>query len=251
MLVTVFFIFALIFVQGAATYLISVGDGASSIMVTDTKTAFGSVQDAMITMYMVCTGGEDWKIFFDLIKEAGAFHAAVFLFYVAFVQIAVLNILTGVFVENALKLAQPDREAMALECRRLEIEEAKALRILGQEIDVIGSGTIKATDFYSKIGNDKLKACLQVLGLNINDAQLFFQMLCTTDDEVDIDEFVKGCMKLKGGATSIDMQSVLFQTRLIHKTQQIFFESCEKQLKEIALSKAKLEHSFRVSQNDH
>jgi len=249
MLITVFFIFALIFVQGAATFLISMGDDASSVIVTNTQDAFGSVQIAMISMFMVCTGGEDWKIFYDLIKEAGTLHAAIFLFYVAFVQIAVLNILTGVFVENALKLAQPDREAMALEHRKLELEEANALRNICKEFDVTGSGTIKAIDFYRQVANEKLKACLRVLGLNIRDAQLFFQMLSTTSDEVDIDEFVNGCMKLKGAATSIDLQSVLFQTRLIHRTQQHFFKNCEAQLKEIAQSEERLRYLISISQD--
>jgi len=249
MLVTVFFIFALIFVQGATTYLITIEDDASNATLVSTKAAFGSVQVAMVTMFMVCTGGEDWKNFFDIISQAGAFHSAIFLFYVAFVQIAVLNILTGVFVENALKLAQPDRETMALEHRKIELEESNALRTICQEIDVTGSGTIKAADFYRQVANDKLKACLQVLGLNINDAQLFFQMLSTTDDEVDIEEFVSGCMKLKGAATSIDMQSVLFQTRLIHRTQQHFFKDCEATLRELVLCESKLQRLLGRIQN--
>jgi len=69
----------------------------------------------------------------------------------------------------------------------------------------------------------------------------FFHMLAniSNSDEVDIDTFVEGCMRMKGSATSIDMQSLVYETKLIHHEQRIFYKSCETMLgillKELAL----------------
>eukprot|EP00435_Cladocopium_sp_Y103_P060812 s1402_g22.t1 len=57
------------------------------------------------------------------------------------------------------------------------------------------------------------------LGLEIHDAKTFFDMLIGVSDDkyVDIDTFVKGCMRMKGPATSIDMLSMGYEVTLIHR----------------------------------
>merc|ERR1719433_1267514 len=89
-----------------------------------------------------------------------------------------MNILTAVFVENAMKLAQPDRETLALEQRKRDLIEGEELRQLVSEyMDPELTGRVSVKTFMENIRNFKLKSRLRVLGLDIKDAEMFIQLL--------------------------------------------------------------------------
>jgi len=54
--------------------------------------------------------------------------------------------------------------------------------------------------------------------LDIRDAETFFKMLANIagPNRVDANAFVEGCMRMKGGATSVDLACLSFQTDLLH-----------------------------------
>merc|ERR1712113_828690 len=65
-----------------------------------------------------------------------------------------------------------------------------------------------------------MKAYLSCSGLDIRHAEIFFDMLASSsseEEEVSIDAFVDGCMKMKGEATSLDMQVLLYKTKVIYR----------------------------------
>jgi len=60
----------------------------------------------------------------------------------------------------------------------------------------------------------QLEACLNALELNPTDADMLFTLLDSdVSGIVDIDEFCGGCLKLKGTATALDMNCLLFNIR--------------------------------------
>merc|ERR1719382_1867531 len=89
---------------------------------------FGSVQVAMLTLFKTSMGGQDWEVFYDVAEQTGIFEAITFIIFVAFIQIALMNILTGIFVENAMKLAQPDRDTLAFQFRKQRMQDAQDLK---------------------------------------------------------------------------------------------------------------------------
>jgi len=158
-----------------------------------------------------------------MIESIGAIYQVLFLFFIFFIQIALFNILTGIFVEHALKLAQPDHESMAFEQRKNELVEMQELARLCRKLDDNDDGAISLDEFHSGL-TDNLKAFFTVMSLDITDATMFFEMLASRseDNEVDIEAFVAGCMRLKGLATSLDLQTLMFETKLLHKQQREF-----------------------------
>merc|ERR1711972_468020 len=67
------------------------------------------------------------------------------------------------------------------------------------------------------MGDIKAKAYFQSLDLDVSQAKDFFEMLDTDGSNfVGIDEFVEGCLRLKGGARSVDVNMVLLNIRKIH-----------------------------------
>merc|ERR1719225_1129729 len=83
--------------------------------------------------------------------------------------------------------------------------------------------------FQSNMENVKVKAFFQALELDVSQTREFFDMLdVDRTNAVGIDEFVEGCVRLRGGARSVDVNMVLLHckklnkqvTSLIKKTQQ-------------------------------
>lgn len=101
---------------------------------------YGSVQLAMLTLFKGSTGGEDWTIYYETISVTGEFYSMIFILFIIFIEIALLNVLTGIFVESAMKHAQPDRDALALDLRKEERRQEEDLRSLCAQINVDGSG---------------------------------------------------------------------------------------------------------------
>merc|ERR1719221_1831949 len=79
---------------------------------------WSSVAQAMITLFMAITGGNDWAQLAEPLRTADPIFYFVFLFYITFSAVAMLNILTGMFVDSAMKVAgEEDSEV------RNELEE--------------------------------------------------------------------------------------------------------------------------------
>lgn len=235
MLVLIFYIFALVLLNNTAAYLEQElqNEMQDDAQIQSVKNLLGSVQQTMLTLYMTATGGDDWNVFYTVIQKTGSFNAAVFIVYTGFIEIAVMNILTGLFVESAMKLAQPDHDSRALEVCRAENAQHRQLMRLCEELDKDGSGTLTKQEFSKNMNNGKLKYFLATLGLDIRDAERFFELLEDNSSEIDIGLFVDACMKLKGAATSIDLQGLALKTVQMQRSQNLFERSVNDRLDEL------------------
>jgi hypothetical protein len=222
MLSFIFYIFSLIFVQGFITYLLEEKDDMDPAALARVMKYFGSVEASILTLIQATTGGNDWGMFYDTVSMSGTINSALFIFFIGFFHVALLNVLTGVFVEHAMELAKPDPYALALEQRKRELEEAEELRQACHSLHTVrkstrnGMGTyITSDDFEREILHGPLRAHLRVLGLDIKDARSFYGILAAANGgkDVEIDTFVSECMKLKGFATAIDMQNMMCEHR--------------------------------------
>merc|ERR1719159_1032923 len=102
MLSAVFFMFSLFFVQQVASYF-GVNADLTAEDMNELKVNFGSVQNSMFTLYKAMFGGDDWSVAYNMIQRTGYMAAGMFVIFVAFTQIAVINIITGIFVDSALQ----------------------------------------------------------------------------------------------------------------------------------------------------
>jgi hypothetical protein len=221
MMALILFMFGLCFVQSLTTYFADEGDSVDLVTRDRLLDHFGSVQAAMLSLYKVTTGGDDWSLYYDDAVLIGWMTSGLYLFFVAFTQIALLNILTGLFVENAMKLAEPDRSAEFSEQQRVYARQVKELEGILMEVDLDRSGYISEEEFQSQMRehHSRLRTYLGAAGVHEADAERFFKMLKSANFEQDvlIADFVGGCMKLRGTAQSLDMQALAFEVKNIHK----------------------------------
>jgi hypothetical protein len=235
MMVIMYYICGLLFVQGAATYLREEQD-ADPARREEVVRFFGSVGSAMLTMFKATTGGEDWNRFYAVLLNVGHLYSSLYLCYIAFTVVAFFNILTALFVEHAIEIAKPDRDDIVLHKRQARMLEAAELTSLFAEADKDGTGKISTEEFAEQMEDpvSPLRVYFEADGIDVSDAALFFDLLqsCvepngTTCAEVDIKAFVLGLMKIRGGATSLDMQALVWQTQLIFRTMGQHFQIIE------------------------
>merc|ERR1712187_69315 len=115
---------------------------------------------------------------------------------------------------------------MGAQERDLRLEQEKQQRAgyvsmlmdLLQEIDQGGTGVITRQELEEAFKSEKVKYSFSVLDIDIHDSNYLFDML--DDDgsgEVDMEEFVSGCLRLKGNAKSIDIHTLIFEVNIMIK----------------------------------
>merc|ERR1719284_1282545 len=80
----------------------------------------------------------------------------------------------------------------------------------------------------------KIRENFEIRGISFEDTDMFYQMLAMAkrnshDGGVDIFSFVMMCMRLKGGATSIDLHTLAFEVKLMHQAQRNLSGFCQEQ----------------------
>jgi len=227
------YVFSLIFMQSLIQYLTS--DEGASIPVAEQesiKAQFGSIRRSAISLYMAVTGGNDWAMYYNNIQKAGALAAFFYLFFTFFFMFAMFNILTGLFVEKATAAGMAGTEEIVMAQRRKAHLDANELRHVCQYLDEDRSGTITWEEFQHMMSNPVMVAYMASIGLEVHEPTIFFSIICDHADlgadaepRVTVDDFVDGCMHMKGLATSIDSQRHLFEIHLVQKAlEQLSFD---------------------------
>ena len=167
---------------------------------------FGSVNQSSISLYMCITGGNDWALFYNALAPTGNTAKALFLFFVFFTQVAVMNIILGMFVEQAIDHMQPTREEAAVEHVEVMRMRDRDLRAIIQLADIAGDGVISIEEWRETLKKGNVAAYLDLCGFRANDLQEYYKMMCkeTADGKVDLKNFMEGCLSLRGGASRFD-----------------------------------------------
>lgn len=177
---------------------------------------YGSFYVSCMTMTMSITGGVDWIEAVSPLCRINWLYGPVFALYVLFVVVGVLNVLTGIFVERAQELSGLDRDLVIQgELKRNEAFLAE-MKVIFEEADADNSNSISWEEFKEYLKNPEVQAYLSTQQLDTYDARQLFNILCGEDqesDEVSIDEFIMGCMRLKGVAKSVDVVALLEESR--------------------------------------
>mmetsp|Transcript_38276 Transcript_38276/g.61384 ORF Transcript_38276/g.61384 Transcript_38276/m.61384 type:complete len:136 (+) Transcript_38276:20-427(+) len=86
------------------------------------------------------------------------------------------------------------------------------------ELDTNDSGGLSIEEFEQYLDDDKIMAFLRTMGLNVSQARTLFALLDVDGTGlVDIDEFASGLLRLRGGATNLDMAILKYEVQWIHR----------------------------------
>jgi len=216
MLIFVMYVFALLLQQGVVQHLQEAkklpSDPVAGCDEGGLQTYFSSVGVTVVTLFQSCTSGVDWNEPYKALQETGTFLPVSFLLYIAFVFISVWNIVTSSFVEKALKLAQPDVDMLILEQQLQDFEDCRMLATLFKKMlmtDEQGREHLGLEEFRKLVETYEFRSYLQTRG----------------EETIDAHTFANACVRMKGAATSIDLQTVMFTTHLMNKEQRRAFQN--------------------------
>jgi len=162
---------------------------------------FGCIPRTALTLLECIIGGMNWNppamVIFD---HFGIFPVIMFIFYISFGVFVVLNVIMGVFIDKAIKVAQEDQE--------LQVACAITGAFLGD--DLYSGEEITWEVFERKLEDPSLQECFATLNVDIAEARVLFELIDTDrSGSVDAKEIVEGCLKLKGNAKALDMSLML------------------------------------------
>jgi len=146
----------------------------TSSEITQIKASFGSVQQALLTLIIDVTGGNDWGDHFRLISKVGRSAAMIFFSYFILVWLSLSNIITSIFIERAMKLATPDLEDAVREKQWEQVSTAKELKNLFKHISKSDAEDLTCDALCEALHDERLNTYFEVRGLRIHDARAFF-----------------------------------------------------------------------------
>jgi len=178
---------------------------------------YGGVFQTMATLFQAITGG-DWTVMAEYVFEISWQFYAIWYGYIAFVLFGLLNVFTGIFVESATHAANADREIRIQAQMEEESSYVNQLRTIFERSDTDHSMCMTEGELAKLMDEDDFNTQLECLGIHPTEAHGLFKLLDDDDSgSVTIEEFLSGCIRLKGTAKAIDMITLLFETNKISK----------------------------------
>jgi len=145
-------------------------------------------------------------------------YRMVFILFVSFAIFAVVNVVTGVFVESAIKTSGDDKDGLIKENIRNVGKFKSEIDLVFREMDGDETGTLTLEEFTKHLDDERVIAYFNTLKLDVSDAPGLFKLL---DDDnsgsVEIEEFVEGCQKLKGESRSLDTHLIRYELNDLSK----------------------------------
>jgi len=193
MMMLVMFTFSIIFVEAASEGL-RIMSSPQKVML---KQGFGTLTLSMYTLLVSVFGGDDWIGYASALGSVHATYQVLFVIYILFTQLALLNVVTGIFVDSSMNAALNDKQLMIQEEMMKQGVHKKELEKVFWEAGE-GSELVKIHQLKQYLEDEQVKAYMRVLDIKYTSFDELVTFLDTNHDgSIGKDEFVKGCLTLK------------------------------------------------------
>jgi len=213
LLFVIMFLFACVLTQAVTNAFLS-DDMPIAITLEDKdnlRNSYGDLFSTMYSLFQAITGGNDWSAFADPLFKISSGLGLLFTAYIAFTIFAVLNVVTAVFVDNAMESRKTDMDLQIVQeiQAREKIQEALTAVFTAADTDV--SGTISWEEFKEHFSHPAVEAYFRQLGLDINRVGVegLWELIdLDGNGQLQIVELAAGADSLKGHASSLDLARV-------------------------------------------
>lgn len=208
LILLIMYMFGIAITQLVAEHVIDARAAQNSVK-PELLTYFGSIGWSILTLFMTITGGLDWENAVFPLLEVGVPAVSCFIVYVGIMCLCVMNVLLGIFCQCALDTAAIDKENV-IELQMKDKERfVKTLETLFDGWDDSGDGMCSYEEFSSHIQDEKTQALLRSLQIEGRDALTLFSLLDSDGSgQIDLTEFVTGCITLRGSAKAVHMEKL-------------------------------------------
>jgi voltage-gated sodium channel len=175
-----------------------------------------------------------------IVRDVVQVQPGMYVFFIAFICLGtfgVLNLMIGVVVERAIRTAATDsREQKRKKDRDRQLVFGQ-LREIFEAADVDNSGTLSLQEVEEAINKPEIYNKLRMIDFPVDNPKEVFVLLdYDNTGELTIEEFIKGCLRMKGPAMSKDLLVAQVAIDGMAKQYQLFeneLASFKKKLKKL------------------
>jgi len=208
-LTIIILIVSIFFLQGAAIYCEGLDPLSDeyALVVLEMSDWYGSLGSAMFSLLVAVLGGMDWLEVRHPLVRIGWVYSSVFVLYVIFISVGILNVLTGVFLSSTDEFVDRD---LSIQNENVKLDKfVRDMFNLFDDMDEKKSGRVSREQFLRMMDGSSMEAYLAAEGLEPLHSRLLWNLLDENNTgEVAVEQFIAGLMRLKGNAKAIDARSL-------------------------------------------
>lgn len=207
LLVMLIYIASVYFTQLVTEHRLSLRDESSPRL----ESLYGSMGDTLLLLYQSILNGISWDTALSpLMDEVHWSTCPVFLVYITFSMLALMNVVTGVFVESAVSEAKRDDDVMIIRNVRSLFQEAHGC-----------PDRITWPDFERLLDTQAMFEYFRAIDVDLSEARGVFDLLDIDHTGViTIDEFLSGCLRLRGAAKALDVNVLMHEIHALSRVVQ-------------------------------
>merc|ERR1719265_2377604 len=161
------------------------------------KELYGTLPTTMLSLFEGMLGGKDWGILLEpLYREVSPIASFLLLSFILFTLLAVLNVITGNFVQTSLEGAEEVKQ----------VHRFTQAKKMFAALDLDESGCISYKEIRSKSNTAAVCDFFKSMDMDAADARGLFTLLdIDHSGSIEFEEFLKGCMRIQGTALTADV----------------------------------------------
>jgi len=173
---------------------------------------WGTFTQTMLTMSEITLA--NWIVSCRvLVDNVGEGYALFYIAYRCIFCFAVLRVITAVFIAETQRVVASDDEIAILKKERAREVYIEKMRDIFDEIDDSGDGLVSKEEFDQLMTDKIMRNWLSTMDLEVTELETVFKLLDDGDGKIAVDEFIKGVVRVRGNAKSIDMVNLISMTK--------------------------------------
>jgi voltage-gated sodium channel len=177
---------------------------------------FGRWSYSMITMFEITIAPGAWaKPGRLLIFDVDPLYSIFLIPYVMGVTFAIMRVISALFLQETMNSVARDQDLVYQEKTRKRDKDVQKIREIFRSGDRDGGGTLCPKEFGALFKDPRMKVWLEHLGLDVAEVSGLFRLMDDGDGLVTFEEFLSGCLRLRGGAKSVDLATLLYENRKV------------------------------------
>lgn len=238
LLVLIVYVFSILLAQAVHNHML---DAKNPPLPEEAIKYFSSLSQTMLSLFMSISGGVSWEELVFPLQEISSVWVMVLLFYVSFTYFAVLNVVTGVFCQSAIDSAQNGHANIVHAMLANKEAHIEKISSLFSQLGAEKTGVITYAMFEEGMNTPAICEYFETLGLDVWDAWSFFKLLdMDRGGAVEIGEFFKGCLRLRGQARGVDVGRIMHDQNWLIKNTGHFQAYMEVKIKQLTEMMSKL-----------
>lgn len=215
------YVFAIVMTQGTVEYC-SFDNACTSDDSEGLRDHFGTLSKSGLTLFMTMSNGISWNDVFLFLSVLSPIYGVAFVAFVCITLFALLNVINGVFVETTLYAAKLDDIAVIEEEVRTRERYLERLHGIFHSLDLNKDGVLTSAEFDLAFMDERVVALFNAAGIDPENSRILYNLIDRDlDGVVSLDDFWRGCMRLKGEAKALDLSRLQIDVNWLCKNVRV------------------------------